>query len=341
MDPLRKSLALIFVVIVILGCFAVGGWALLSYWFSTTPRSGSPALIFPTRSANSDLPTSTSALQTNGTIPSPGDDPQGKIVYVCQLFKLQARDQICIINADGTGQRRLSTQDSVRYFYPSMAPDGKSVFFSSNLYGNFKLYELTLNGELSSLGNTIGIAPEVSPNNLLLTFANNNGQHDQIWVANRDGSNPRMLYNDAWDPTWSPDSSRILYATTIDGKPQLASINLDGSDYRQITDLPDMRGRSDWSEDGKHIVTYSGKPWERELYIMDPDGSNLHQITPAGGNSQGPSFSPDGQWVAFTAYFNAIGNNNGCEIYIMRLDGSRLTRLTNNTFCDWQPRWGP
>ena len=157
----------------------------------------------------------------------------------------------------------------------------------------------------------------------------------------RDGSYPRVVRSDGWDPTWSPDGSRILFATTIKEKPQLASMNVDGSNFRQITNLPDLRGRSDWSADGAHIVTYSGKAWQRELFIMNADGSDLHQVSPAEGNSQGPSFSPDGQWIAFTAYFNAIGNNNGCEIYIIRIDGSSLTRLTNNNYCDWQPRWGP
>jgi Tol biopolymer transport system component len=39
-------------------------------------------------------------------------------------------------------------------------------------------------------------------------------------------------------------------------------------------------------------VTYSGLRWERELYIMNSDGSGQQRISPIGGNSQGPSFSP-------------------------------------------------
>jgi TolB protein len=271
-------------------------------------------------------------------VPTPG--PQGKIVYVCQIFKLPAQDQICLINADGTGQRRLTTEDSARYFYPSFAPDGQSVLFSSNLDGNFKLYELTLTGQLTMLGDTVGIAPEVSPDNRLIVFTRSDGKKDDVWVMERDGSSPRLVTT-GWDPTWSPDSSRILFATLISGKPQLASINLDGSDFRQISDLPDLRGRSDWSPDGQQIVTYSGSSWHRELFLMNSDGSNLRQLSPPGGNSQGPSFSPDGKMVAFTAYFDAYNNYNGCEIYILGVDGSGLTRLTKNSYCDWQPRWGP
>ncbi len=109
----------------------------------------------------------------------------------------------------------------------------------------------------------------------------------------------------------------------------------------RLTNLPAIRGRSDWSPDGGYIVTYSGEAWNREVYIMDADGSNARQLTPSGGNSQGPSFSPDGQWVVFTAYFDHPGDDHGCEIYIIRIDGTDLRRLTNNDYCDYQPRWGP
>jgi TolB protein len=74
---------------------------------------------------------------------------------------------------------------------------------------------------------------------------------------------------------------------------------------------------------------------------LNSDGSSVRQLTPSGGNSQGPSFSLDGQWVAFTAYFDKYGDDHGCEIYIIRTDGTDLRRLTNNGYCDYQPRWGP
>lgn len=340
MVQLSNKTLIILGLVFVLFCLSLGvGAFIFISWLNRSPVSEPGVLIFPTRSSSPINPSQIS----ESIIPSSEHltDPQGKIVYVCQIFKLQAKDQICIINADGTGQRRLTTEDSVRYFYPSFTPDGKSVIFSSNLDGNFKLYELTLDGVLKPVGNTVGIAPEVSPDDKHVVFANNNGQQDMIWIIDRDGKNPNLIYRDAWDPTWSPDGKRILFATTIADKPQLASVNIDGTDFIQITNLPDLRGRSDWSADGINIVTYSGKPWQRELYLMHSDGTNLHQITPSGGNSQGPSFSPDGEWVAFTAYFDAIGNNNGCEIYIMRIDGTNLKKLTQNNYCDWQPRWGP
>jgi Tol biopolymer transport system component len=115
---------------------------------------------------------------------------------------------------------------------------------------------------------------------------------------------------------------------------------LDGSGLLQVSHLNGIRGRSDWSSDGMNIGTYAGDSWLWELFFMSPDGSNLHQMT-NGGNNLAPSFSPDGEWVTFTSYMDNYQDANGCEIYIMRVDGSQITRLTYNNYCDWQPRWGP
>jgi TolB protein len=144
-----------------------------------------------------------------------------------------------------------------------------------------------------------------------------------------------------WDPTWSPDRRPILLAADSEGGAQLFVVNRNGRGRRQVSNLPAIRGRSDWSPDGGSIVTYSGPSWNREIYIMNADGSNVRQLTPSGGNSQGPSFSPDGKWVAFTAYFDRYGDDHGCEIYVIRTDGTDLRRLTSNIYCDYQPRWGP
>jgi len=292
-------------------------------------------------------PTSISA-QTSIPSPSVADQPQGHIVFTCQVFKVQSEDQICIMNADGSGFRRLTTEDNIRHFYPSLAIDGRSVlysqFFAEN---NYEIYSLNLDtGEASRLTSSYGVdnAPEVSPNGALITFMHSTPNRNlmQIRVMDRSGDNAGNVPQvNGWDPTWSPDGERILFASDRDGSVQLYTIRPDGSKLNRISNLPSIRGRSDWSPNGQYIVTYSGDAWQRELFIMNADGSNVRQLTPSGGNSQGPSFSTDGKWVVFTAYFDHFGDDHGCEIYIIRIDGTDLRRLTNNNYCDYQPRWGP
>lgn len=309
-----------------------------------TLRASTPGTFVP------PAPTSLHATQEPGmptSVSGASDGPPGKIVFTCQVYKVQSANQICIINADGSGFRRLTTDNTRQHYYGSPSPDGRSIVYAAFREANvYEIHEMDLlNGNVKQLTNRIGVlnAPEISPDGTRIVFMHWIAATDrfEIWVMGRDGSDPHRMFNiTGWDPTWSPDGTRILFASNRDGTNQLWSVNLDGSDLRQISDLPDLRGRSDWSSRGQ-IATYSGEAWAREVFLMQADGLNAHRISPPGGNSQGPTFSPDGEWLAFTAYYDYFNDIHGCEIYIMRTDGTDLRRLTNNSYCDYQPRWGP
>lgn len=300
--------------------------------------------LFATLSAATPL-TVDATLQPSLPISSTGE-PTGKIAFVCQIFKVQASNQICITNADGTGFRRLTTDSTRQHYYPSMSPDGNSVVYASFREPNiYEIYEMDIaSGNVTQLTDRLGNlnGPEISPNGEWIAFKLSTASSNQIWLMNRDGTNPRPIANAfGWDPTWSPDGKFILFASDMQGAIQLYRIKLDGSELQKVSDLPAVRGRSDWSPDGSFLVTYSGQPWNRDIFIMKADGSDARMLTPTGGNSQGPSISPDSQWVAFTSYFDNYREDHGCEIYIMRVDGTDVRRLTENDYCDYQPRWGP
>jgi Tol biopolymer transport system component len=266
-------------------------------------------------------------------IPSFGDSPPptGKIVFVCYVKQI---DQICIINSDGSGREQL-TDFNATAFYPSLSPDGQTVYFSSKRSGGFEIYSIGIDGNgLQRLTRDIGslYAPELSPSGELILFTNHgNG----LWVMKPDDDNPRALTRrDDIDPTWSPDGSMIAFASSRAGERQLFVMNADGSNIRQVTNLNNMGGRSTWSLDGTKLAFYRGPFGDRNIYIINIDGTGLVQLT-NGGDNLGPSWSPDGNWITFTSFRD--GNN---EIYIIRPDGTGLTRLTNNSISDWQPRWG-
>jgi TolB protein len=309
---------------------------------SVNPPSGDAITQIPAPTSNPDSPIS--AIP----IPSPADQLMGHIVFTCQLFKAQYANQICIMNADGSGFRRLTWQDNLQNFYPSFSPDGRNVLYAGFREENvYEIYNVNVSdGTENRLTNRVGIltSPEFSPDGQKIVFTRNNPRTNefQIMIMDANGDNVGNIPQvQGWDTTWSPDGKKILFASGQDGLTQLFTINLNGKGLARVTNLPAIRGRSDWSPDGQLIVTYSGEAWHREIFIMNADGSNVRQLTPTGGNSQGPAFSPDGKWVAFTAYFDHPGEDHGCEIYVIRIDGSDLRRLTNNDYCDYQPRWGP
>ena len=208
------------------------------------------------------------------------------------------------MKADGSDFKRLTTENNIRHFYPSLSPDGQSVVYSAfYAENNYDVYQLDIaDGSQDRLTSSYGsdTAPEISPDKSQLVFAHisPNTNKYQIMLADQLGNNAGNIPSiNGWDPTWSPDGKVILFASDKNGTIQLYTIRPDGSKLTRITNLPAIRGRSDWS--------------------------------------------PDGKWVVFTAYFDHYGEDNGCEIYIIRIDGTDLRRLTDNDYCDYQPRWGP
>ena len=302
------------------------------------PSTESTQLAPPTQTPNSPilqfsspLPPPTETLSPT-SIPNFNDSPPtGKIVFACYIKQI---DQICLMNADGTGREQLTDFDATA-FYPSLSPDGQTIYFSSKRSGGFEIYSIGINGDgLQRLTRDIGslYAPELSPSGELIVFAKSG---DGLWMMKPDGDNPRPLTDrDDIDPTWSPDGSMIAFASSRSGQRQLFVMNADGSNIQQVTDLNNVGGRSTWSPDGTRLAFYRGPAGDHDIYIINIDGTGLVRLT-HGGDNLGPSWSPDGIWIAFTSFRD--GNN---EIYIIHPGGTGLTRLTNNSISDWQPRWG-
>lgn len=327
---------------VALACFGLGYFVYIVQNLRVSPPPApTPASPSLTESTPTPFPLSPPTEPPPPTllplIPSPiptygvTDPPTGKIAFACYVKQI---DQICLINADGTGRRQLTDFDATA-FYPSLSPDGLTVYFSSRQSGTFEIYAVPVSGGNSKkLTNGIGslYAPELSPNGEWIVFAKQGGG---LWLMRPDGKNPRPLTDrDDIDPTWSPDGSMIAFASSRAGDRQLFVMNADGTNIRQVTYLDNMGGRSTWSPDGTRLAFYRGPRGDRNIYVINVDGTGLVQLTD-GGDNLGPSWSPDGNWLAFTSFRD--GNN---EIYLIHPDGTGLTRLTNSPISDWQPRWG-
>ena len=84
------------------------------------------------------------------------------------------------------------------------------------------------------------------------------------------------------------------------------------------------------------IAFASSRDGNREIYVMNADGSGLARLTDNRADDQAPAWSPDGRRIAFTSR-----RDGNLEIYVMNADGSGLTRLTNHLAEDWEPAWSP
>jgi TolB protein len=202
--------------------------------------------------------------------------------------------EIYVINADGTGERRITNLGFANE--PAWAPDGQRLIFSANseLYtvdvdGN-GLTQLTNNtvadgsAHWSPDGTKIALVRETAPSRL------------DVYVMNSDGTNPVRLtesHHSDFAPRWSPDGRRIAFIADtaiapMTGGNALAVIDAAGSPRELLT--PFTGAAIDgftWSRDGARIIfSRLGDLWS--LNVGDKSVTRLTD-TPA-IDERGPSW---------------------------------------------------
>jgi Tol biopolymer transport system component len=190
-------------------------------------------------------------------------------------------------------------------------------------------------------GNTAGVNVIVSP---IAFFRDREPCCDEIWLMDADGQNQIRLTDDgALDvfPAWSPDATKIAFASDRDGAPhgQIWVMDTDGQNPTRLTDNDALDTDPAWSPDGTKIAFSSDRddPNHLEIYVMDADGQNQIRLTNDDVLDSHPTWSPDGAQIAFMSN----RDDPSGEIYVMDSDGHNLTRLTNNSTSDESPAWSP
>jgi Tol biopolymer transport system component len=249
-------------------------------------------------------------------------------------------DQIYAMRVDGTGLRRISSGEG-RTTCSYFTPDGKHVVYASTYLG----------------GKACPPKPDFSRGYVWPVY----DAYD-IFKANPDGSGvTRLTSTPGYDAeaTIGPDG-RIVFTSVRDGDMEIYSMNADGGDVKRLTNRPGPDGGPFFSRDGKQIV-FRGRalqpgpeleeykallreglwrPSSLEIFVMNADGSNLRQVTSAGGASFAPYFSPDGKKIIFSSNLhNPRGRD--FELWLINVDGTGLERVTWNPSFDGFPMFSP
>jgi TolB protein len=215
---------------------------------------------------------------------------------------MRADVELYVMNADGSGQRRL-TQTRGRL-------DGNPVWSGGGFW---------------------------SPDGRMLAFTTKRDGAFDVYVMNADGSGRRSLTrNSARDffYTWLPDG-RIAFLSDREGTFQLYVMNADRSGLRNLTREWKLTFWPVWSPSGGKVAFVL----DGSLYVMNADGSRRHKLVDAEFDTD-PVWSPDGRKIAFTKSVGGW-ERGSTEIFVVSLDGSGQRRLTRRPGHDLYPVWSP
>jgi Tol biopolymer transport system component len=255
---------------------------------------------------------------------------------------------IFAMGADGGGQHRLTSRDSVdvstpqRLFFqvePAWSPDGSKIAFASRRAGTFDIYVMNADGtqtERLTSGKSIDNHPSYSPGGDLIAFV----RDSDIYVMNADGTGQRAVTGiDAEDfyPAWSPDGQWIAFVRRAAGVPskEVWVTHPDGTDRHALTSLGGDALQPAWSPDSKQIV-FSSKPPDGaryELRTVGVDGKGLRGVVPTVSDNFAPSWSPDGERIAYV--------EDGAVFTVELGGGDEVEKLTSQDSNDSSPVWNP
>lgn len=133
--------------------------------------------------------------------------------------------------------------------------------------------------------------------------------------------------------------------------PHIYTANPDGSGVTKLTGDPPLPGgvpvyygSPTWSPDGSKIAFTSSRDGTLDIYTMNADGSGVTRLTNDPANEGELSWSPDSTRIVFTSYpMRQPGPlpSDGPNIYVMKADGSNITRLTSGATPTGNPTWSP
>jgi len=263
-----------------------------------------------------------------------------EIIFQRQDKVSEGCDQQYLINADGTGLRRVSNgqgRTTCGYFYDN----DRRILYSSTFEHD---------------------AACPSPPDHSQGYVWPIG-HFEIYTAAVDGSDLQKLTNNGTynaEATLSPDGSRIIFTSTMDGDLELYTMNVDGSALRRVTHRVGYDGGAFFSPNGQQIVWRAGypqtaadsadylgllaqrmvRPGNLEIWVANADGGDARQVTNLGGANFAPYFHPDGSRIIFASNHQSQGGRV-FNLYLVNVDGTGLERVTFDGEFDSFPMFSP
>jgi dipeptidyl aminopeptidase/acylaminoacyl peptidase len=216
-------------------------------------------------------------------------------------------------------------------------------------------------------------SPEISPDGRWVAYTvrdtnwDDNAYETEIWLADVATGAVRQLTNakkSSQSPAWSPDGSKIAFASDRTDKRQVYVISPQGGEAEALTTLEDGVSAFAWSPDGKTIAYTATEPKPAavkdrdkkygEFQVVEQDHRMTHlfaldlatratRTLTTGAFTVGSfSWSPDGKNIAFDHRVNPeLKNGGSADISIVTVADASVRKLVTQDGPDSHPVWSP
>ncbi|HYT68079.1 MAG TPA: S9 family peptidase [Vicinamibacterales bacterium] len=217
-------------------------------------------------------------------------------------------------------------------------------------------------------------SPAISPNGQWVAYTvreanwDENNYHTEIWLADVKSGELRQLTSNAKksssSPAWSPDGTKLAFATDRDDKRQVYLIDPRGGEAHKLTSVEEGIGSFAWAPDGKSIAFTSTEPKtdadkEREkkfgefdvfgegyrmshLWVFDLSTKKVKRLTSGAFTVGSFNWSPDSRQIAFDHRVNSANTSGAtADISVVTVADGTVRKLVEQDGADAGPVWSP
>ncbi len=231
--------------------------------------------------------------------------PDGSKIAAVRHITQAGRD-VFVMNADGSGERRL-TSDMRAVWGVAWAADARDIVFSSNRTGPLDLWRVPSSGgeprrvfsgqwvqypAISRAAGRLLFTEQFAESNLYRFDGPRFDRDTPIVPGNREDHSADI----------SPDGSRIVFVSRRTGSYELWICDANGGNQRQLTFIgAAVTGSPRWSPDGRWIAFDSRRAGGSEIYLISPDGGEPRRLLREWTESVVPAWSRDSKWIYFSS----------------------------------------
>ena len=244
--------------------------------------------------------------------------PDGSTLAFIRFEKVGIAD-VYVVPMGGGEPRRLSNWNTAIEGL-SWTPDGREIIYSVDEPAASRLWRIHANSATPARGSPIADIPVAANNpsisrpmpgrparlafqtitrdvDLQLTDLDARLVHDTL--ESRPFLNSTRIEGSA---RFSPDGSRVAFASFRSGAPEVWVAERDGNGLRQLTTLGGAGVLiGEWSPDGRRIAFEAAVAGNTDVYLVGADGGHLRRLTTEPTMEGVPSWSHDGQWIYFVS----------------------------------------